>query len=182
MDNRRPTFYQTISIMCKALIRLAYKQIIDSSSAGTFEKEVFNDSYAEFLLQMQAYNQEGSCTTFQEVVAANPKASSLHYKTGFAIGLYVKGLHHQIPNLQDSLEQISIPFSTHQFAIIDSDITNKTKHKVSVTYTTDTLLLLDCVGDHLLLSFAGPSKANEELETFLLKLAPNLSINSYRSL
>jgi hypothetical protein len=168
--------------MAKALIKLAYKQIIGAPPAGTFEREVFNDSYSEFLLQMQVYNQEGAFTTFREVVAADPKASSLHYKVGFAIGLYVKSLNYQIPNRQDSLEPIPIPFSTHQFAIINSDTTNKTKHKVSIIYTTDTLLLLDCMGDHLLLSFESPSKAEEQLETFLVKLVPNLSITSYKVL
>ena len=167
--------------MRKALIKLAFRQLIDSSSEGTFEKDVFHDSYHEFLMQVQTYNQAGLYTTFGEVVAADPKAYALHYKVGFSVGLYVNSLNHQIPGLRDSLEQLAIPFATHQFAIIDSDIRDKTKHKISITYTTDTLTLLDSVGEYLLLSFEEPTETGSELKTFFLKLQPNLSIVGYTS-
>jgi len=165
--------------MHRALIKLSYRQVIDSSSTSSFEQNVFNDSYEEYLMQIQAYNQERKFTTFQQVTEANPKASSLHYKVGFSVGLYINNLDHKIPGLFDSLQQFSISFISHSFEIIDSDITDRTGHRVSILYKTDTLTLLDTIGNHLVLVFGDGSETSGELETFLVKLQPGLSISSY---
>ncbi len=170
--------------MQKALIKLAYKQTIDASTEGSFEKKVFSDSYSEFLMQIQAYNQENKYTTWQALLSEVPKASSLHYKVGFSIGLYVKDLNNQIPMLQDSLGRTNLIFETHLFEIIESDITNRLSHRVAITYYTDTLTLLDSFGEYLLLAWGDQSQhpGTEPLETFLLPVCHNLSIVSYLAL
>ena len=78
--------------MSIAYIQLSYRQVIDHSAAGSFEKNVFNDSYCEFLLQAQRYNKDNQFASFHEMTGHDPKANSLHYKVGFAIGLYVQEL------------------------------------------------------------------------------------------
>src|SRR4051812_11335515 len=118
--------------MPKAFITIAYKQVIDEHSKGNFERNVFNDSYTEFLMQMQTYNQENKYRTFQEVLAAVPKSNALHYKIGFAIGLYVKQLNNRIPSLYDSLGTMNLAFANHQFEILESDITNKSAHRIAI--------------------------------------------------
>ena len=50
--------------MGRALIKLIYKQVIDASSTGDFERNVFNATYHEFKLKSQAYNMEGKFKTF----------------------------------------------------------------------------------------------------------------------
>ena len=168
--------------MNKALIKLAYRQIIDIHSTGDFEKKVFNDTWEEFNMQAQVYDQGGTLKTFQQLVAHNPKANSLHYKVGFAIGLYVKELNTIIPEFRDSLDRITIPFETYRFEIIQSDITNKAEHKVAVLFITDTLTLLGNIGDYLLLSHGDQLHTiqQEGTDTFLLQLKPGLSIVRYR--
>jgi hypothetical protein len=165
----------------RAIIKLAYKQIIDASSTGEFEKLVFNDSYQEFQMQVQAYNPESKFKTLKEVIAASPKANSLHYKVGFAVGLYIRALNNQIPGLTDSLGQANVPFTINKFEIIESDISNKAIHKVAITYITDTLTLIDVIGEYLLLTVGDQFKndSNEPVETLLLKMRDGLSISSY---
>ena len=71
--------------MSKATIKLAYRQVIDASSKSSFEKNVFNASYSEFLIKSQAYNLERKYKTFSEMKAALERTNSLHYNSGFVI-------------------------------------------------------------------------------------------------
>src|SRR5436190_10575420 len=96
----------------KTEIKIAYRQIIDSQSSGSFEKNIFNDSFQEFCMQAQVYDRRKKFKTFHELIQYEPRANSLHYKVGFAIGLYVKELNHIIPGLEDSIGQ-PITFSRY---------------------------------------------------------------------
>jgi hypothetical protein len=163
--------------MAKAYIKLALKHFIDSNSQTEFERNVFNDSYSEFLMQSQIYNKEKNLNSLEQMIANNPKANSLHYKVGFAIGLYVKSLNNIIPNLKDSLGITNIPFDKFQFHIISSDVTNKEAHKVAVIYRTDTMTLVDIIGENLVLANGDCSATHEEFNaTFILKMQPEISI------
>ncbi len=166
--------------MEKALIKLSFRQIIDMHARTSFEKDVFHESYNEFLMQVQAYNREQQFTTWEQVRAANPKAGSLNYKVGFSIGLFVRGLQQQIPGLNDNLGN-PVAFDTHRFEIITSDITNKAAHQVSIVYTTATLTLLGVLGEYMLLA-AGDHLNNpeqQEVQTFMIKMQPHLSVSAY---
>ena len=106
-------------------------------------------------------------------------------RVGFAVGLYVGELNGQIPHLTDALGQ-PIAFREHRFALLGSDSTDQTKHRVALTYLTDTLTWLGTVGDALLLTTGDPatSPANAAFDTFTVAMQPkrrtaNLSIVSY---
>ena len=158
----------------RSTIKLAYRQIIDSSAQPGFERKIFDDTYSELQLQAKVYNREGKFTTVSEMIGANPKANSLHYKVGFAIGLYVNELQKKIPNLTDTVGK-PVGFTVFGTEIIHSDIANKANHKIALTYLTDSLLLVGSFGEYLVLSDV--SDGNDgELQTFTLALQPNLSI------
>ncbi len=163
--------------MEKAFIRLVYRQIIDNSARSDFERAVFEDSFQELTLQAQAYNTENSLGTLAELIAHNPKANSLHYKTGFAIGLYVGALHKKIPFLLDALGD-ELLFEEHRFKILYSDLRDKSLHMVAVDYITPRLLLHREILGCLLLS-AITDKNNAPGEPFLLPLRNGLSIIYY---
>ncbi len=57
--------------MKTAIIKLAFRQVIDASAETEFEKRVLNTSYAEFLLKSQAYNMEGRFSTFSAMKKAD---------------------------------------------------------------------------------------------------------------
>ncbi|MBS1918546.1 MAG: hypothetical protein JST87_19940 [Bacteroidetes bacterium] len=164
--------------MPEALIKLAFKQVIDCNAQTQFEKDIFNDTYCEFLMQSQIYNKGKKHNTFDEMIRNNPKANSLHYKVGFAIGLYVQSLNNIIPGLKDTLGITSIPFEKFQFHIISSDVTNKATHKVAVIYRTGTMTLHEIIGDHLVLTSGDISVTHDEggFNTFIVKMQPELSI------
>lgn len=166
--------------MNKALIKIAYRQVIDAASADTFGRNVFNDSYREFLMQVQAYNKDRQFTTWQEISAHAPKAAQhVPYKTGFAVALYIKRLHNRIPGLRDTLGCMEIPFASHRFEIVASSITDKAAHQVAITYFTDTFTLYGIIGEYLLLAAGDRSVDSGPADTFLLKMQPCLSVCSY---
>src|SRR4051794_8810112 len=167
--------------MQKGLIKLAYRQIIDSGSKGNFEKDILKISYEEFFMKSQAYNQEKKFKTFKEMVANDGKANSLHYKSGFAIGNLVEQLNQKILDLQDALGK-SLNFEMHKFEIIDSDITNPAVHKVAITYSTGILTYFGNISEYLLLSDGDKlnQSSTEPVETFILKMREGLSITNYQ--
>ncbi|POY35291.1 hypothetical protein C3K47_16030 [Solitalea longa] len=166
--------------MSKAFIKLAYKQVIHSGSVTPFEQAVFNDTYAELLMQVQVYNPQKLFNNWAELTTAVPKAAqNVPYKTAFSIGLYVKELTNVIPGLTDNLDQANIPFANYKFEIIDSHFENRQKHKVSITYLTATFTLLTSFGEYLVLSTNTASTAGTSTDTIVIKMQPGLSVVSY---
>lgn len=168
--------------MSKALIKLAFRQEIDVSASGNFEKDVFNDSYQEFRMQAQAYNPNGQFHTLQELIADNPKANSLHYKAGFSIGLYIAGLNGVIPGIREWVPgQVRPGFQTHQFEIVRSHLADRSQHQVAITYFTGVLSLLDSFGDQLLLATGDMTQlaTGEWIDSFILKINPMISVCQY---
>jgi hypothetical protein len=166
--------------MNKALIKLAYKQVIDSSSTGDFERNVFNATYQEFLLKSQAYNLERKFKTFSELKANDGRANSLHYKLSFAIGNFINRLNNKIPVLTDNAGN-SLAFDVPKFELMESDITDKSKHQVAINYCTGTLTLLDIIGEYMILAI-GDVANDDNAESFTLKMQPGLSVIFYKEL
>jgi hypothetical protein len=167
--------------MPAALIKIAYRQIINAASQNAFEKNILNYSYNEFLLKSQVYNLEGKFKTFTELKANDGRANSLHYKSGFAVGGLIDRLNKKIPFLQDTLGQ-PVVFDTYKFEVIESDITNRLLHKVSITYITGVLTLFAAIGECLVLAAGDQLTATitEPVDSFSLKMQVNLSIVSYQ--
>ncbi|MEN0056010.1 MAG: hypothetical protein AAGC65_20200 [Mucilaginibacter sp.] len=161
-----------------ALIKLAYRQVINASSEGEFEKKVFQATYQEFLLKNQAYNPDGSFKTFTTLKAHDGRANSLHYKIGFAAGHLIQTLNNYIPGLKDNLSK-SIKFELPEFELIESDIDNVYVHQLAITYTTGTLTLINQLGEFMILAEGDISKLTAAT-TFILRMQPNLAIVSYQ--
>ena len=166
-------------LMEPATIKICYKQVIDASSTGDFEKQVLKASYEEFLLKSQAYNMEGKFKTFTQLKANDGRANSLHYKLGFAVGYFIDKLNKNIPELRDNLDN-AISFDIARFELIESDITDMAAHKIAINYITTNLILCSMIGEYLVLA-KGNANPDEAVDTFTLKMQPYLSISNYRA-
>lgn len=166
--------------MPKAIIKIAYKQIIDASKAiNDFEKACFHSSYEEFLMKSQAYNLDMQFDTFSAMKNNDGRANSLHYKTGFAVSGYIGLLNNKTPQLQNSLGD-AVLFDTYKFELIESSISDKSRHQFAIHYITDALTLIDSFGDSLLLAYS--DKRNEPTieGTFMVRLCNGINITSYQ--
>ena len=165
--------------MGKALVKIAYRQVIDSNSTGWFAKRVFDVSFDEFLLEIQPFKPDKLCM-YSEVLKVNARANSLHNKITFAIEDLVRSLNNVIPELNDNLNFEGISFETYHVTLLESDIRDRDAHKVVIIYISNELTLVDTIGDYLILTDDHVPGAKTAHETFTLQLKSGISICSYQ--
>jgi hypothetical protein len=157
--------------MYKGMIRLCYRKVIDVHSVKPWDKLVFDDTYTEFLLQSQFYNQEKKYRSFSDLITHVPAAEKLHFLVSAAVIGYLQQLQGKVPDLLNSLGRLFLPFNNYRFEIINSDIKDKTKHQVAINFITNHLVWHETINDQLLLSIPGNMENGEQLtELFTLPL------------
>ena len=158
------------------LIRFCYRKIIDINASKAWERLVFEDSYTEFKMQEQRFNTSG-VNSFSEMLQHNAAAEQLHFLvSGAALG-YVQQLNGKIPGVLNTLGRQFLPFVNFRFEIIQSDITDVSKHKVAINFFSEPVQWIDTIGGTLLLNI-NQEKENNELLTHMLVMQPYLSICS----
>lgn len=162
--------------MTSRRISLCYRKIIDVTSPKPWEKLVFEDSYTEFKMQVQYFNQEKKYRTFAELMQSVPGADKLHFLVSAAVMGYVQQLHEIIPDIVNNLGKHFLKFTRFQFEIINSDLQDKSKHQVAITFYTTPLVWFDTIENYLLVS--DQNKTAGEVLTHLFQLQPYLSIHS----
>ena len=164
--------------MSSIKIKLVYKQVIDEFSEGGFEKAIFKASYQEFLLKSQAYNMGGKLQTFTRMKENAGQANSLHYKLSFSVLHFIAQLNNKMPAIMDNLGN-KITFETPAFELIESHTEHISQHRVAINYETPYLMLVEVMGEYLLLA-TGDFNDSEEVKTFVVRMQPNLSVTSYQ--
>ncbi|OIN60760.1 hypothetical protein [Arsenicibacter rosenii] len=168
--------------MAKGLIRLSYRKLIDASSVKTWDQYVFEDTWKEFYMQSQFYNQAGSCQTFQELLDQVPGADRLHYLTSTAAAGYIRQLNQVIPDIANVSGKLCLPFSQFRFEIVHSHVSRKEAHKVAISFYSDPLTWIDTIGNNLLIAYGDQREAlsaGQELETDMIALQPYLSVSFF---
>lgn len=165
------------------IVQLTYRQIIDESATGAFERMVFNQSFTEFTFKCQEYNPGGKYLSLAEMIAHNPKANSLHYKVALSIFDTMKQLKGIIPELANSLGIADIPFQGYEMRILESHPINQAEHKIAIDYTTAPMPLFEIVNGYLLLTVSAEKKGPDApYKTFMVPMQPYLSISSYQEI
>lgn len=164
--------------MSKAKIKFVYRQVIDNSSESSFEKAILQASYQEFLLKSQAYNPEQKFKTFSKMRANDGRANSLHYKLSFSVGHFIAQLDNKMPLIKDNIGN-KLAFEVARFELIESHTEDIYLHKVAINYETGFLTLIDLMGEYILLAADNVSE-NDRIETFVVRMQPDLSIISYQ--
>lgn len=167
--------------MAKRIIRLLYRKVIDAKAEKAWEQHVFEDSYSEFLLQAQFYNQEKKYNTFGELSTHVPDAEKLHFLVSPAITGYLKQLNGKVPDILNNTGKHFLPFKNFRFEIINSDMRNKARHQVAVSFLSEPITWHDTIGNQLLVSLNGDSEDGAVL-TELFSMQPYLSIHSLKEL
>lgn len=155
---------------------LCYRKIIDAASVRPWDKLVFEDTYAELRLQAQLYNPERRFRTYAELLQHAPGAGQLPFLVSGAARGYLPQLQGLVPDVVDNLGRHFLKFSRFQFEIINSDLLDRSRHQVAITFYSDPLTWHATISNLLLVSDA--AAAGEELLTHLVALQPFLSIYS----
>ncbi len=164
--------------MATALVKLAYRHIIDASATTDFDRKVFHTTYQEFLMKSQTYNMERKFSTFDEMKTNDGRANSLHYKLAIAATHHIEELKNVMPVLQDNMGD-PIKFETPDFKLLASSITDISAHKVAINFITPQLTLLNTIGNYMVLTVGDHSVANEPVATFMMEMQPGLTVCEY---
>lgn len=161
------------------IITLCYRKVVDVNSSGSWNKLVFEDSYREFKMQAQFFDREKDFRTFAQMMHHIPGAEQLHFLVSAAVTAYVRQLNETIPDIIDNMGRHFLSFSRYQFEIINSDLADKSKHRVAFNFYSEPLFWYDTIGNYLLVSHK--AEAEEEILTNLVQLQPYLSIHSMKA-
>lgn len=167
--------------MAEKIITLCYRKIIDATNTNPWDKLVLEESYKEFLMQSQFYNQEQKYHTFAELKLNVQGAEKLHFLVSGAIIGYLQQLNGIIPDALDNLGRRFLTFDNFKFEIINSDIRNIEKHKIAINFFSIPLIWHDTVNDYLLISQL-KEVIEQEIFTNLFQLQPFLSIHSIKTI
>lgn len=163
----------------KGKIRLCYRKIITIESMSTWERLVFTDSFTEFKMQAQYYNQAGKYNTFAQLLQNAPNANQLHFLVSGAIVGYVKQLNGIVPDVTNNLGLLFLTFDQFRFEIVNSDLKDIDKHIVAINFYSDELNYLAQIDQYLLTSKTNQNTENMgETLTDLFTISPYLSIYS----
>ncbi len=167
------------SILFMKVIRFWYRKIIDASSLKAWERLVYEDSYIEFKMQAQRFNEGNKYNTFGEILQNNNAAEQLHFLTSGAIIPYIKHLDEKIPDVMNVLGKHFLPFKNFRFEIINSDIKDISKHSVAINFFSEPVTWHISLGDKMIISI-NDEPTNGEWLTETLALPPFLSIYSVK--
>jgi len=163
------------------VIVLCYRKIIDSTNNNPWDRYVHEDSFSEFKMQAQYYNQEQRFTTFAEMLLNAPEAEKLHFLVSAAITGYLRQLNGIIPDVLDNLGRRFLTFENFKFELINSDINSLEKHKIAINFFSKPLIWHDTINDQLLVSQLKGSN-EEEIFTNLFQIQPFVSIHAIKNI
>lgn len=168
--------------MCKGIVRLKYRKIIDAASRKAWDQYVFNDTHLEFYMQAQRLDPEGNYPTFKLLQENIGQTDQLHYLTSTAAIGYIRQLNDLIPDVTNREGQLCLPFKNFRFEIIASHIQDKSQHKIAIWFYSEPLTWIDTIDTNLLIAYGNRSdelKAGQEVETDLIPLSPYVSISHF---
>ena len=162
-------------------IRFCYRKIIDAKAVKAWERLVFEDSYTEFKMQAQRFNEGNKHSSFAAILQQHAAAAQLHFLTSGAATGYVQQLNGIIPDVQNTLGKQFLPFKNFRFEIINSDIKDISKHRVAINFYTEPVIWVDTVGGTMIVS-VNNTVENGELLTDSFMLPPFVSIYAVKQM
>ncbi|PZP47157.1 MAG: hypothetical protein DI598_11285 [Pseudopedobacter saltans] len=156
-------------------IRFRYRKIIDASAKDTWDKMVWEDSFMEFKMQFQLFDQEGKYSSFGTLLRENSKAEQLHFLVGGSVMGYIEQLNGMMPDIVDNAGLRFMPIQECRFEIINSDRRNIERHQVAFNFYSSNMIWHETIGEKLLISSLSPD--NEIYKTHLLSIRPYVTID-----
>lgn len=165
----------------KAKIKLAFRIVIDQNSEMIWDKYIFEDTYFEYKIQHQVFDdKENPVKNYWELLAKNPGANKIPFLLSSAVTNYVSQLNGEIKSLPDVLGNMYFPIENFKLDLISSSTEDSSKHKIGLTFYTPELLLIDIIDNKYLLS--KDFESENGFETFMFAFHPKVAISSYQTL
>ena len=166
--------------MQRRIIRICYKKVIDVNAQPGWEKLLWENTWQELFMQQQFYNNENKHKTFAALLNNVPADEKLHFRASTAAVGYLRQLNSFVPDVYNNRGNRFLTFSDFKFEIIDSDFSNKTKHRIAISFFSDGFVWHETVADYLLLCAVGTEETKDGLFTHMLRMQPYLDIYSLK--
>jgi hypothetical protein len=171
--------------MPQGKIKLAFRIVINKNSPTKWEKLIWEDTYKEFLMQSQLYNDKADpAKTFRQLLSRDEKAEKLHFLVSTAAHPYLLQWKDLVYFMPDNLGNNFMPFEQYKFDIIDSNIYDQQAHEIGITFYSPLITLIDIWDGHYLVSLnetVDPVFLSEGVDTLLFKMQPRLSVSFFKS-
>lgn len=162
----------------KAKIKLAFRIVIDQNSEMAWDRYVFEDTYFEYKIQHQVFDEaDKGVKNYWELLAKNPHAEKISFLLSSAVVNYVSQLKGEIKSLPDVLGNTFFPVESFKLDLISSNIEDPSKHKIGITFYTPELFLIDIIDNKYLLSRSVYEKGG--FETFMFAFHPQVAVCFY---
>lgn len=178
--------------MKKAIVSLIKRQVINNATVDTSLREIFDNSYPEIesALQNQRINNYSL-----HINGRNPELKkTADYATTMVIYNSIFKMNRYIPGLWDTSHRINLKvftesgkFPSAKVEVVEFISNEKEKLQLAAYFETDLLILLDNIGDKLLLSFPNTTGEDDATQTdftntFFLQLTDDIYFGSYKLL
>ncbi|WDF54192.1 hypothetical protein [Mucilaginibacter sp. KACC 22063] len=134
------------------VIELCYRKVITVSSAGEWERLVFESSYTEFRMQAQNFAAGTAYTSYGQLLKNVEQASQLPARILPAVNGYIKQLGNVVPDILNNVGRRFLRFDNYEFELINSDIKDKARHQVAVNFYARPLWWHATIGNLLLVA------------------------------
>ncbi|NIF07010.1 hypothetical protein F3J23_16350 [Chryseobacterium sp. Tr-659] len=162
-------------------IRLAFRIIIDQTSEMIWDRYVFDDTYFEYKIQHQVFDdQQNPTKNYWELLQKNPNAKQIPFLLSGAASNYVSQLGGVIRSLPDVLGNTFFPFDHFRLDLVSSHLEDTSKHKIGLTFFTPELLLIDIIDNKYLLS--NDIGRENGFDTYMLPFHPQIAIAYYQEI
>lgn len=165
----------------KAKIRLAFRITIDQNSAHLWDRYVFEDTFQEYKIQHQVYNDKNNPVNhYWELLAQNENANKIQFLLSAAAENYIKQLNGEIKSLPDALGNHFFKFEYYKLDIVNAHLTDASKFKIGITFYSHKNLLIDIIDQKYLLS--ENLNPNGIFSTFMFPFHQQVSISEYEKI
>lgn len=165
----------------KAKIKLAFRIVIDQNSTMPWDQYVFEDTYFEYKIQHQVFDdKENPVKNYWELLAENSRSERISFLLSSSAANYVSQLNGVIKSLPDVLGDTFFPFENFKLDLISSHIEDPSKHKIGLTFYTPDLFLIDIIDNKYLLSCGATDGTT--FETFMFAFHPQVAVAYYEPL
>jgi hypothetical protein len=160
-------------------ITLCYRKIIDKNSIKPWEKLAFEDSYKEFKMQSQLYNQNNKYQTFSELIHHVKGSEKLHFLVSASVINYIRQLNDVIPDILNTIGKQFLHFTQFKFEIINSHLQNIDKHSIAISFYSNPLIWIDTIAPYVLT--ASNFEQDGEVLTDMFLMQSFLTIHSIKN-
>jgi hypothetical protein len=132
-------------------------------------------------MHAQLFAHQTNHTRYSDLLLHMKGADNLPFLTSAAVMPYLRQLNDRVPDIADNLGHQFLLFRNFRFEIIQSDIRDKGRHRVAISFITEPMTWHHTIGTYLLLSHLSAEPADGAVPAHLLQLQPFLSIDTMKN-